>query len=84
MLVAKSLQNNSRSASALGHSIALRLNGVMPQTVLAEFIPERDTSVVFRWSNNDNVVIDIGKILSVSSQVHKVGSVHITYMYTKS
>ncbi len=68
----------------IDYSITLRVNGVTPQSVLAEFIPHRATSVVFRWINDDNLLIDLGEVRPVSSQVHKVGSIHITYIYTKS
>ncbi|MDQ6702681.1 MAG: hypothetical protein M3Z96_06040 [Pseudomonadota bacterium] len=38
----------------------------------------------FRWINDDALSIDLGKVDSVWSTVHKVGSIRITYTYTKA
>ncbi|HUB65459.1 MAG TPA: hypothetical protein VL996_13625 [Methylocella sp.] len=38
----------------------------------------------FRWIDDDTLMIDLGKIRSVWSQVDKADSIHITYSYTKN
>ena len=50
---------------------------------LVEYEPARDSSPLFRWSDDDTLLIDLGKVTWVGSQVNKVGSIHITYVYTK-
>jgi hypothetical protein len=35
----------------------------------------------FRWIDNDTLSIDLGKVDSIGSAVHKVGSIRITYTY---
>lgn len=37
----------------------------------------------FRWINDDTLMIDLGKVSSVSQKAGKVGSIHISYVYSK-
>jgi hypothetical protein len=38
----------------------------------------------FRWIDDDTLSIDLGKVDSIGSTVHKVGSIRITYTYVKA
>jgi hypothetical protein len=38
----------------------------------------------FRWIDNDMLSIDLGKVDSVGSTVHNVGSIRITYTYDRT
>ncbi|HEY4848547.1 MAG TPA: hypothetical protein VIH87_12345 [Methylocella sp.] len=39
--------------------------------------------VTLRWIDNDTLTVDLGNVRSVWSKVDEVGSIHITYSYTK-
>ncbi|HEY4848549.1 MAG TPA: hypothetical protein VIH87_12355 [Methylocella sp.] len=38
----------------------------------------------FRWIDDDTLSIDLGKVEWISRKVDKVGSIRITYSYTKA
>ena len=67
------------------YSITLQLKEAKARTILAEFSPTSDTpaAVVFRWLDDNTLLVNLGKVRSVWSQVDKVGSIHIFYAYTK-
>jgi hypothetical protein len=68
------------------YSIVLQFKGTKANTTLVEFVPSPDTAaaVVIRWVDNDSLVIDLGKVRSIWSQVDKVGSIHVNYVYTQA
>jgi len=68
------------------YSITLQHKEASAHTTLAEFDPTSDTAtaVSFRWIDDDKLIVDLGKVRSVWSQVDKVGSIRITYSYIKA
>ncbi|MGH6838382.1 MAG: hypothetical protein ACREDT_06215 [Methylocella sp.] len=72
--------------TVINHSVILlplKPSFVWKTFTLAEYDPVTDSSPVFQWIDNDRLTIELGKVPSVWSRVDKVGSIHITYTYTK-
>ena len=66
------------------YSILLQLHGDKKTATLAEHSDPQQDYPKFRWLSDDTLMIDIGKVSWVRSQVHKAGSVKITYAYSIS
>ena len=64
-------------------SIVLQLRGAEKTTTLAEFDDAKDGYPKFRWLGDDALSIDLGKVRWFSPKTGKVGSIHITYAYSK-
>jgi hypothetical protein len=47
-------------------------------------LSDQNDDTALRWIDDDTLVIDLGEVRSVWSQVDKIGSIHITYSYTKT
>ena len=62
--------------------ILLQLHGDKKTATLAEHSDPQQDYPKFRWLSDDTLMIDIGKVSWVRSQVHKAGSVKITYAYS--
>jgi hypothetical protein len=65
------------------YSIVLQLHGDEKITKLAEYDDARYDYPKFRWINDDTLSIDFGKVSWFSPKTGKVGSIHITYVYSK-
>jgi hypothetical protein len=67
--------------TVVDYSIVMQLRGDEKTTKLVEHDRLYYEYPKFRWINNDTLSIDLGKVDSVGSTVHKVGSIRITYTY---
>ena len=63
--------------------LPLKPSFVWKTITLGKYEPVSDSSPVFQWIDNDRLIIDLGKVRSVWSKVDMVGSIHISYAYTK-
>ena len=70
--------------TVVDHSIVLQLRGDEKNTTLAEYDDAQYDYPKFRWINDDSLSIDFGKVSWVSPKTSKVGSIHITYAYSKA
>ncbi|HUI21887.1 MAG TPA: hypothetical protein VLZ74_12695 [Methylocella sp.] len=66
------------------YSIVLQRHGAEKTTTLAEYDDAQYDYPKFQWIDDDTLVIDLGEVRSVWSQVDKIGSIHITYVYTET
>ncbi|MGH6857283.1 MAG: hypothetical protein ACRECP_06500 [Methylocella sp.] len=77
----------SRACTGIGtvvdYSITLQLHGAEKTTTLAENDNPPDGYPNFRWVDDDTLMIDFGKVRWISQKTSKVGSIHITYAYSK-
>ena len=64
------------------HSFVLRLRGDEKTTTLVEHDRLYYEYPKFLWINDDSLSIDLGKVDSIGSTVHKLGPIRITYTYT--
>jgi hypothetical protein len=82
-IVAAHLRVCTGFGTVVDYSIVLQLRGDEKTTKLVEhdWLNEYPK---FRWINDDSLSIDLGKVHSVWSTVHKVGSIRITYTYDKT
>ncbi len=69
--------------TVVDYSIVLQLRGDEKTTALVEHDRLYYGYPKFRWIDDDTLSIDLGKVDSVGSTVHKVGSIRITYTYVK-
>jgi len=53
-----------------------------PRKKLIDYDPAGDLSPVLRWTDENTLSIDLGKVYEVSTRLNQVGSVHITYTYS--
>jgi hypothetical protein len=67
--------------TVVDYSIVLQLRGDEKTTTLVEHDRLYYGHPKFRWIDDDTLSIDLGKVDSVGSTVHKVGSIRITYTY---
>ena len=65
-------------------SIVLQLKGDEKMTTLATHQWLRYDYPQFTWINDDELNIALGNVAWVSHKVEKVGSIRITYSYTKT
>jgi hypothetical protein len=70
----------------LNYSITLQPRNVNTQITIVKYSPlsDQNDDTALRWIDDDTLVIDLGEVRSVWSQVDKIGSIHITYSYTKT
>lgn len=70
----------------LNYSITLQTRNVKTQITVVKYSPVSDQNddTTLRWIDDDTLIVDLGKVRSVWSQVDKVGSIRITYVYTKT
>jgi hypothetical protein len=68
--------------TVVDYSIVLQLRGVEKTTTLVEHDRLYYEYPKFLWINDDSLSIDLGKVDSIGSTVHKVGPIRITYTYT--
>lgn len=68
------------------YSITLHTSESAKAMKLVEYDPSSDARapVKLRWIDNDTLTVDLGNVRSVWSKVDKVGSILITYSYTKT
>jgi hypothetical protein len=66
------------------YSIVLQLRGDEKTTTLVEHDRLYYEYPKFRWIDDDSLSIDLGKVDSIGSTLHKVGSIRITYTYVKA
>lgn len=64
--------------------LPLKPSFVWKTITLTEYEPVSDSSPVFQWIDNDRLTIDLGKVHFVWSKIDMVGSIRITYAYTKA
>ncbi|MGH6868520.1 MAG: hypothetical protein ACREDA_06570, partial [Methylocella sp.] len=69
--------------TVVDYSITLQLHGAEKTTTLAENDNPPDGYPKFRWIDDDTLMIDLGKVRWISQKTSKVGSIHITYAYSK-
>lgn len=70
--------------TVVDYSIVMQLRGDEKTTKLVEHDWLYYEYPKFRWINDDSLSIDLGKVHSVWSTIHKVGSIRITYTYAKA
>jgi hypothetical protein len=70
--------------TVVDYSIVLQLRGDEKTTKLVEHDRLSYEYPKFRWIDNDTLSIDLGKVEWISRKVDKVGSIRITYSYTKA
>ena len=70
--------------TVVDYSIVMQLRGDEKTTKLVEHDWLYYEYPKFRWINDDSLMIDLGKVHSVWSTIHKVGSIRITYTYAKA
>jgi hypothetical protein len=70
--------------TVVDYSIVLQLRSDEKRTTLAEHDRLSYEYPKFFWINDDTLSIDPGKVHSVWSMIHKVGSIRITYTYAKA
>jgi hypothetical protein len=75
-----------KSCTGLGtaqqESVVLQLHGNDSFTTLVEYGELIYSYPKFRWINNDNLSIDLGKTRWVGIKTDKVGAIKITYAYS--
>jgi hypothetical protein len=64
------------------YSIVLQLHGNEKPTTLVEDSDPQQDYPKFRWLDDDSLMIDLGKVSWLQSQVHKARSIKITYVYS--
>ena len=69
--------------TVVDHSVVLQLRGADKVTTLVEHSELYYGYPKFRWIDDDTLSVDIGKVRAVWGEVDRVGSIHITYAYTK-
>ncbi|MGH6823049.1 MAG: hypothetical protein ACRECP_08635 [Methylocella sp.] len=70
--------------TVVDYSITLQLHGDEKTAKLVEHSELRDDYPKFRWIDDDTLMIDLGQVRSIWSRVDRVGSIHITYVSTKT
>jgi hypothetical protein len=70
--------------TVVDYSVVLQAQGTEKLTTLVKHGELSYDYPKFRWIDDDTLVIDLGKVRSVWSQVDKAGSIHITYVYTRT
>ena len=68
------------------YSITLQTKQSDKAMKMVEYAPSSDAGgpVTLRWIDDDILSIDLGNVRSVWSKIDKLGSIHITYSYTKA
>jgi hypothetical protein len=70
--------------TVVDYSVVLQTRGTEKLTTLIKHSELSYGYPKFRWIDDDTLMIDLGKVRSVLSQVDKAGSIHITYVCTKT
>ncbi len=70
--------------TVVDYSVVLQAHGTEELVTLVEHSAPHYDYPKFRWIDDDTLVIDAGEVRSVWAQVDRVGSIHITYAYTKT
>ena len=70
--------------TVVDYSIVLQLRGDEKTTTVVEHDRLYYGYPKFRWIDDDTLSIDLGKVDSIGSTVHNVGSIRITYTYDKT
>ncbi|HEX3497637.1 MAG TPA: hypothetical protein VHT02_10795, partial [Methylocella sp.] len=70
--------------AVVDNSIVLQLRGAEKTTTLAEYDDAQSGYPKFRWIDDDTLMIDLGEVGWVSPKTGKVGSIRITYAYSKA
>ncbi len=68
--------------TVVDYSIVLQLSGDEKTTTLVEHDRLHYEYPKFRWLDDDTLMIDLGKVSWLQSQVHKARSIKITYVYS--
>ncbi len=68
----------------LDHWIVLQLHDDKETTILVEYSDLRYDFPKFRWIGDDTLIVDLGKVYWVSPKTNKVGSIRISYAYSKA
>jgi hypothetical protein len=68
--------------TVVDYSIVLQLSGDEKTTTLVEHDRLHYEYPRFRWLDYDTLMIDLGKVSWLQSQVHKARSIKITYVYS--
>jgi hypothetical protein len=69
--------------TVVDYSVVLQLRGAEKVTTLVEHSELYSGYPKFRWVDDDTLSIDLGKVRAVWGEVARVGSIHISYAYTK-
>lgn len=73
--------------TTIDHSIMilpLRPSFVWKTITLAKYDPVTEAPPAFRWTDDNELSIDLGEVRAVWGRVNRVGSIRITYSYTYS
>jgi hypothetical protein len=69
--------------TVVDYSITLQLHGDDKWAKLVEHGDLRHDYPKFRWIDDETLMIDLGKVRWVTQKTGKVGSIQITYAYSK-
>jgi hypothetical protein len=83
-VVAAYLRACTGFGTVVDESIVLQLRGDEKATTLIKHDGLSDEYPKFRWIDDNTLSIDLGKVEWISRKVDKVGSIRITYSYTKA
>ncbi|MGH7838947.1 MAG: hypothetical protein ACREQC_14140 [Candidatus Binataceae bacterium] len=70
-------------STVVDYSTTLQLHGDDKWAKLVEHSDLRHGYPKFHWIDDDTLMIDLGKVRWVTQKTGKVGSIHITYVYSK-
>ncbi len=83
-LVEKYIKACTGFGTVVDYSIVLQLRGDQKTRTLVEHDRLYYQYPKFRWINDDLLNIDLGEVSWVSLKTDRVGSIRITYLYTKA
>jgi|GEM_PF-2295497 hypothetical protein len=70
--------------TVVDYSIVLRAQGSQKLTTLVKHSELSYDYPKFRWIDDDTLMVDLGKVRSIWSQIDRVGPIHIIYSFTKT
>lgn len=83
-LVAEYAKACTGVGTIVDYSVVLQAQGTEKLMTLVEHSEPYYGYPKFHWIDDNTLMIDLGKVRSVWAQLDRVGSIHITYVYTKA
>ncbi|MGB6176598.1 MAG: hypothetical protein WBF43_09755 [Methylocella sp.] len=68
--------------TVLNYSVTLQPQGATAAKTLVQYTPQTGEAKL-RWTDDDTLMIDLGKVRAIWARVDEVGPIHITYTFTK-
>jgi hypothetical protein len=70
----------------VNYSVTLQPRGAKAMQTIVEYSPSDDVHDVPKlyWFDDDTLGVHLGKVSAVWGQIDKLGSIHITYSYSKA